>query len=96
MRGSKAELEEMGEETDGLATSTSKLRSEILALSGVDIMTNDNTYKSTAQIIQELGEVYDEMSDVSQANITACMYRNMHKITHLKPVKPKALSLQYG
>lgn len=67
IRGSKAELEEMGESTDGLASSSSKLREEIKALSGVDIMVNENTYKSTAQIIKDLGEVYNKLSDVSQA-----------------------------
>ena len=69
IRGSKTELEEMGEETDGLASSSSKLREEIKALSGVDIMKDDNTYKSTAEIMQEIGAVYDKLSDVSQASL---------------------------
>lgn len=69
IRGSKTELEEMGESTDGLASSTSKLRAEIKALSGVDIMKDEKTYKSTAEIIKELGEVYNKMTDVSQANL---------------------------
>lgn len=69
IRGAKAELEEMGEGTDGLATSTSKLREQVKALSGVDIMADDDTFKSTAQIIQEIGEVYDKLSDVSQASL---------------------------
>ena len=30
------------------------------------------------------------------AKILASAYRNMRKSTHLKPVKPKALSPQYG
>ena len=65
---SKTELEEMGEETDGLASSTSKLRDEIKALTGVDIMLDENTYKSTAQIMQEIGAVWERLDDVSQAN----------------------------
>ena len=69
VRGAKAELEEMGESTDGLVTSTSKLREQIKALTGVDIMLDDNTFKSTAQIIQELGKVYNQLSDVSQASV---------------------------
>lgn len=69
IRGSKAELEEMGESTDGLASSTSKLREQIKGLTGVDIMLDDNTYKSTAQIIQELGAVYNQLSDIQQANL---------------------------
>lgn len=67
IRGSKSELEQMGEETDNLASSTSKLRSEIKALTGVDIMENDKTYKSTAKIIQEIGAVFNKLDDVSQA-----------------------------
>ena len=68
IRGSKTDLEEMGEETDGLASSTSKLREEIKALTGVDIMQDENTYKSTAKIIQEIGAVWDNLTDVSKAS----------------------------
>lgn len=71
IRGSKTDLEEMGESTDDLASSTSKLREEIKALTGVDIMADENTYKSTAQIITEIGAVWENLSDVSQANIIA-------------------------
>ena len=41
IRGAKAELEEMGEDTDGLCKSSSKLREELMKLSGVDIMKDD-------------------------------------------------------
>lgn len=41
IRGATTELEEAGLETDGMAESTAKLREEIKALSGVDIMIND-------------------------------------------------------
>lgn len=67
IRGAKAELEEMGEETDNLASSSSKMREELIGLTGVDIMRDNNTFKSTAQIIKEIGAVYDSLSDVSQA-----------------------------
>lgn len=68
IRGSKTELEAMGESTDDLASSTSKLREEIKALTGVDIMENEDTYKSTAKIIQEIGKNWEKLSDVSQAS----------------------------
>ena len=42
-------------------------REEIKALTGVDLMLDENTYKSTAMIITELGEVYNSLTDVSQA-----------------------------
>lgn len=67
IRGSKSDLEEMGEETETVATSTSKLRKEIQALTGVDIMENDSTYKSTARIIQEIGEKWENLDDVTKA-----------------------------
>ena len=67
IRGAKADLEEMGESTDGLADSTSKMREEIKSLTGVDIMLDEDTFKSTAEIIKEIGAVWETMSDVSQA-----------------------------
>lgn len=70
VRGAKTELESMGEETDGLAESTSKLRDELLALTGVDIMESDGkTFKSTYQQLLEISKVFDKLSDVSQANV---------------------------
>lgn len=67
LRGAKAELEDMGEDTDGLCDSTSKLREQLKSLTGVDIMLNDNTFKSTTQIVKELGATWDKLSDSSQA-----------------------------
>lgn len=71
LRASKIEAQEAGEETDGMADSVSKLRSNILSLTGnkVDIMQDDNTYKSTFQIMKELSQVWDDLSDIKQANI---------------------------
>ena len=69
LRASKTEAEEAGIETDGMADSVSKLRNEILKLSKVDIMADSKTYKSTYQILKELAGVWDELSDVTQANI---------------------------
>ena len=67
LRGAKAELENMSEDTDGLCESTSKLREQIQSLTGVDIMIDENNFKSTAEIIKELGAVWDNLSDTSQA-----------------------------
>lgn len=98
LRGSEADLESMGESTDGVIKSTSKLRDTIKALTNqkVDIMEDDENFKSTYQIMSEIADVWDEMSDINQADKFACVYRNMHILTHLKPVKPKALLLQCG
>lgn len=67
IRGAKTELEDMGEETDGVVESTAKLRDEIKALSGVDIMKDATTFKSTYQILDELADVWDNLTDISQA-----------------------------
>lgn len=65
---SRIALTEMGESVDDLADSTSKLRGQIKSLTGVDIMLDENTYKSTADIIQEIGAVWDKLTDVSKAS----------------------------
>lgn len=71
LRAAKTELEDTGESTDGMATSVSQLRSSILALTGnkVDIQIDDNAFKSTYQIMKELAAVWDELSDVAQADL---------------------------
>lgn len=70
IRGAKTELEEAGLETDGMAESTAKLRQEILALSGVDIMLNANEFKSTYQIMDELADKWQDLTDIQQASVT--------------------------
>ena len=67
----KTEAEEAGESTEGMANSVSELRGEILRLTGqkVDIQIDEDTFKSTYQILQELSNVWDDLTDVSQANL---------------------------
>ncbi len=70
IRGAKTELEEAGLETEGMAESTATLRNEILALSGVDIMIDDSTFKSTYDILDELSKKWQDLTDIQQASIT--------------------------
>lgn len=70
IRGAETELEEAGLDTEGMAESTAKLREEILALSGVDIMLDDDTFKSTYQIMDELSTKWKDLTDIQQASIT--------------------------
>ena len=71
IRGAKTELEEAGLETEGMVQSTAKLRQEILALSGVDIMEADGqTFKSTYDILDELAKKWQDLSDIQQATVT--------------------------
>lgn len=70
LRASKTDAENAGIATDGMADSVSELRSELKQLAGVDIMKDNNTFKSTYQIMKELSEVWKNLSDTTQANIT--------------------------
>lgn len=69
LRGAKADLESLGESTDGMVETTAKLREELLALSHgkVDIMLDDSTFKSTYQIIKEMSVAWKDMTDIEQA-----------------------------
>lgn len=71
LRAAKTEAEEAGESTEGMAESVSKLRKEILALTSgrVDIQLDEDTFKSTYQILKELSEVWGDLTDITKANI---------------------------
>ena len=73
IRGAKTELEDMGESTDGMVESTATLRAEIQALSGVDIMASATEFKSTYQIMDELSQKWEGLSDIAQATIVELM-----------------------
>lgn len=71
----KTELEELGEDTDGAAESTSEYRSEILAITRaagdeVDILNEaGDAYKSTYQILYELSNVWDDIDQKEQQSL---------------------------
>ena len=70
LRSTKADLEAAGESTEGMAETTSKLRDSLKALSHgkVDIFDEvTKQYKSTTDIIIEMGKAWDSMSDKEQA-----------------------------
>lgn len=71
LRAAKTAAEEEGLITDGMATSVSKLRDELFALTNgkVDIQIDEDNFKSTYQILKELSEVWNELTDITQANI---------------------------
>lgn len=70
IRGAKTEMEEAGIETDGMAESTAKLQKELKALSGVDIMLDKDTFKSTYQIMEEIAAKWEDLTDIQQASVT--------------------------
>lgn len=66
-----------------MATSVSKLRDEIMSLSGVDIMLDDETFKSSYDILIGIGEVWDNLSDINRANITELLFGKRRTIVSL-------------
>ena len=87
LRAAKTEAEDAGESTEGMASSVSELREELLQLTGgrVDIQIDENNFKSTYQILKELASVWDSLSDITQANITEMVggKRNSNVVTAL-------------
>ena len=73
IRSAETDLEEAGLDTEGMVTSTAKLRKEMLALSGVDILKDKDTFKSTYQILDELANKWSDLTDIQQADYT-CLY----------------------
>ena len=80
LQGAKAELEEASLDTDGMASSTAKLRKEIMALTavdggeGVDIMdSSDPTkFKNAYESLGEIAKAYEKM-DSKSANARALL-----------------------
>ncbi len=78
LRGTKGSaLSEIGEDTDGLVESASKLYTKVKQLTktlsnpeGVEIIDKtNNSYKSTYQILLEISKVWNEIGDVQQAEL---------------------------
>lgn len=65
----KEELSDLGEETDGMITTVSKLRDTIMNATkaassdgkGFDILDSNGNYKSTYEIMQGLADLYDDI-----------------------------------
>lgn len=69
LRGSEAELKEMGSDTDGLITSTSKLQALVKGITGFDIMKDKDTYKDIYDIVLGIGEKWQDLSDIDRASL---------------------------
>ena len=90
LRGAKVELEEAGEDVDGMADSVSSLQAKLLALTHgkVNIMADASTFKNTTQILREMSKAWEDMTDIErsaalelmggkrQANILASIIKN--------------------
>ena len=70
----KTELQDAGEEVDEYVNSTSKMREELKALTGVDIMIDDANFKDLYQIMSELSVAYEKLADIDKANVTEILF----------------------
>lgn len=70
LRSSKTDLEDAGESVEGMVESTPKLQALLKGIAGVDILQADGTtFKSTYQILKELSQVWDNLTDVNKASV---------------------------
>lgn len=71
IRGSKSDLEELGEDVDDLAQGFSKYANEIQALTGFNIMVDGSTteFKDLYDIMEGIAAVWDKLSDTQQARV---------------------------
>lgn len=67
LRGAETELKEMGEDTDGLVKSTSKLRELVNGITGFDIMVDKNTFKDIYDIVLGIGKEWQSLNDIDRA-----------------------------
>lgn len=75
LRGAKTELEDAGEDVEGMAENTSELQKKLLALTHgkVDIMLDADTFKSTTQILREMSAAWKDMTDIERASALELM-----------------------
>ena len=75
LRGTKTELEEAGEDVDGMAESTSQLQAKLKALTHgkVDIMVDENNFKNTTEILREMSAAWEDMTDIERASALELM-----------------------
>lgn len=75
LRGAKTELEEAGEDVEGMAENTSELQAKLKALTHgkVDIMLDADTFKSTTQILREMSTAWEDMTDIERASALELM-----------------------
>ena len=68
------QLQELGEETDCVVTTVSKLRDVIMSATkvasngfkGIDILDNNGNYRSTASVLQDIADIYNEIEETDK------------------------------
>ena len=67
-------LRGINEETQELDETLTTIKSDLYDLTGVSVMQDANTYKSTYQILKEISEVWDDLTDKVQAKTLELMF----------------------
>lgn len=77
VRGSRTELEDLGEELDTVGVGISKYRDEIMALTNVDgkggfdvLQADGKTYKDVYDMLVGISDVWDKLDDTSRQRIS--------------------------
>ena len=62
-------VEDAGLETEGMAETTSQLQAKLKALTNgkVDIMVDADSFKNTTEILREMSQAWEDMTDKEQA-----------------------------
>ena len=71
LRGAKGELEDLGEEVDDNVENVTKMQGQILNLTHghVNIFEDNGDFKSTYDILKGIYEVWDDLTDIEQADL---------------------------
>ena len=71
LRGADQELIDMGETTEGMVESTSKLRDLVKGTTGFDIMVDEagTQFKDIYDIVVGIGEKFQEIPDIERAGL---------------------------
>lgn len=71
----KGELQELGEDAEGVE-SISKIQTQILNLTKgrVNIFDANGNFRATYDILKDISEVYNELSDPDKANLTEIIF----------------------
>lgn len=77
LRGSETELKEMGEDTDDLVKSTSKLQALVKGITGFDIMKDENTYKDIYDIVLGISKTWSSLKDIDKASLLEALAGKM-------------------
>ena len=73
IRSMKGALEELGEEYENVQ-SISKIQTQILNYTGVNIFDENENFRDTYDILKDISEVYFELKDTAKADLTEILF----------------------